>query len=207
MNKCYFNNHTTTGFTLVEMIVVIALNTIIMLAVFATIVQLYQTNSYTFAQTAEVEAARAGILKWTQDAREMTFAADGSFPLVVLGTSTIAYFSDTDRDDDIEYIEYELSSTTLYRNVHKPTGSPPTYDYINPTTVEVVSEYVQNELQDVPIYTYYDSAGLVLTNPSTMITDARYIEMSIIVNIDPLRSPGEFELRTSAAPRNIKDNL
>lgn len=207
MSCAYVHPQYHSGFTLVETLVVIALNTIILLSVFTTIVQLYQNNSYTFAQTAEVEAARAGILKWTQDAREMTFAADGSFPLVTLSTTTMAFFSDTDRDNDIEYIEYELSSTTLYRNVHKPTGTPPTYDYVTPTTVEVVSEFVQNHLQGAPIFMYYSNDGDELLSPSTMITDARYIEMSVIVNIDPFRSPGEFELRTSAAPRNIKDNL
>lgn len=196
-----------SGFTLIEMLVVIAINTILLLVIFSTITSLYQTNSYTFVQAQEVDAARSGIVKWTQDAREMTFAADGSFPLVSLSTSTMSFFSDTDRDDDIEYIEYVLSSTTLYRNVHKPTGTPPAYDFATPTAVEIVSEYVQNDLQNTPVFTYYDSAGNILLSPAAMITDARYIEMAVIVNIDPVRSPGEFELRSSAAPRNIKDNL
>lgn len=201
------NTHPRSGFTLAETIVVIAINTILLLVIFATITSLYQTNSYTFVQAREVDAARVGILKWTQDAREMTFAADGSFPLAVLGTSTMAFFSDTDAEADIEYIEYHLNSTTLYRHVHKPTGTPPVYDFVTPTKVEVVSEYIQNNFQDIPVFTYYDSLGNELLSPSTMITDARYIEMTVIVNIDPVRSPGEFELRTSAAPRNIKDTL
>jgi len=76
-----------------------------------------------------------------------------------------------------------------------------------PDSVEILSEYIQNGLQNVPIFNYYDSAGVELVSPATMISDVRYITMHIIVNIDPLRSPGEFMLQGSAAPRNLKDNL
>jgi hypothetical protein len=70
-----------------------------------------------------------------------------------------------------------------------------------------MSEYVQNGNQDRVIFQYYNSNGVLIASPQAMISDITYITMNIIVNIDPVRSPGEFMLQGSAAPRNLKTNL
>jgi hypothetical protein len=65
---------------------------------------------------------------------------------------------------------------------------------------------VQNGLQATSTFFYYDVNGTAVTNSSN-ITDVRYVEAQIIVNIDPIRDPGQFMLRSSAALRNVKENL
>jgi type II secretory pathway component PulJ len=195
------------AFTLVEMIVVIAINTLLLVVIVDAIVSMYQTNSYSLAQTNEVEVARRGIAVWTRDAREMTLAATGAFPVAVLENNRMGFYSDIDKDNFVEYVEYTLSTTTLRKRSYNPVGYPPVYSTTTPDTTEVLSEYVQNIGQGVPMFTYYDSNGVVLASPATMISDVRYISMKLIVNIDPIRSPGEFMLQSSAAPRNLKDNL
>jgi len=49
---------------------------------------------------------------------------------------------------------------------------------------------------------YYDAEGSLATATST-VTDIRYVGVSIIVNIDPVRDPGQYMLRSSAALRNL----
>ena len=59
---------------------------------------------------------------------EMTTAEDGTFPLVVIDENHLGYFSDTDQDANVEYVEYILSTTTL-KKPYNPTGSPAVYNF------------------------------------------------------------------------------
>lgn len=206
-HKKKVTDESTLGFTLVEAIMVIGINTMMLLVIANSIALLYRSNSYSFTQANEIEAARRGLSVWVRDAREMTAAANGSYPAALLEPNRIGFYSDIDRDNLVEYVEYTLSSTTLTKRTYNPTGYPPTYSTTTPDTTETMSQYVQNLAQNVPVFAYYDSMGVVLASPSAMLTDVRYVTMRIIVNIDPLRSPGEFMLQGSAAPRNLKDNL
>ena len=200
------NTH-CAAFTLVETIVVVALFSILSLAIANSIHALYRYNAYTFAQAYQVQNARTGVQALVRDMREMTFADNGAFPLVQMDTHQIAFYSDIDRDDSVEYVEYELiSASTLEKRIYNATGSPPVYDTVTPDQTFTLSEYVQNYLQDLDTFTYYDGNGEVLASSSDL-TNVRYIEARLIINIDPTRDPGEYMLRSSAALRNVKENL
>jgi len=177
-----------------------------MLAITGTIVNLYQTNSYTIAQADEVDNARRGITQWNRDVKEMVTGEDGTYPVATIGEHRLGYYSDTDQDDQVEYVEYVLASTTLTKYTYNATGSPVTYDLLNPDIEEILSLYVQNINQGTSTFFYYNNAGNILASTSPLI-DVRYIRAQLIVNINPTRSPGEFMLRSSIAPRNLKDNL
>ena len=189
-----------------ETIIAIGIYTVLMLAVFSSITSLYRYNAYSIEQSGEVDNARRGITEWNRDAKEMTTAEDGTWPIAVIEPHRLGYYSDTDSDDSVEYIEYTLSGTTLTKNTYNPTGSPAVYNLLVPDTVETLSEYVQNSNQATSTFFYFDNAGNTLSSASPII-EVRYIQMQIIVNIDPDRNPGEFMLRSSLAPRNLKDNL
>lgn len=188
------------------MVVLIGIYTIMLLAVSQSITTLYQYNSYALEQSNEVDNARRGITEWNRDVKEMTTAEDGTWPIAIMEPHRLGYYSDTDLDDSVEYVLYELSGTTLFKNTYNATGSPATYDLTIPDKVEILSEYVQNELQATSTFFYYDDADTELASTSPVIR-MRFITMQLIVNIDPLRNPGEFMLRSSLAPRNLKDNL
>ena len=194
------------GMTLVETVIAIGIYTILMLAITSSISTFYRTNSYALEQSNEVDNARRGITQWNRDVKEMTTGEDGTWPVAIIDEHTLGYYSDTDRDDSVEYIEYILSTTTLRKFTYNPTGSPATYDLSTPDSEEVLSEYVRNIEQATTTFSYFDNNGVQLTSTSPII-DVRYIQMQLIVNIDPIRNPGEFMLRSSLAPRNLKDNL
>lgn len=193
------------GMTLIEVVVVCAVYTILMLAITSSIISIYQYNSYAFAQADEVENARRGIIQWNRDVKEMIMGENGTFPVAVIQPHRFGYYSDTDLDNTVEYIEYVLASTTLSKYTYNPTGNPATYSSA-PDSREDLSYYVQNISQNIPTFTYYDNAGAQL-NAGSSLLDVRYVSAQIIVNIDPTRNPGEFMLESSVAPRNLKDNL
>lgn len=198
---------TISGFTLIEALVVIALNTALMAVIMSTVTQLYKNNSYSFEQANEIEVARRGMSNWVRDAREMNLAANGAFPLVELSSTTMGFYSDVDKDNSVEYVKYVLSSTTLRKYIYNPSGYPATYSTSTPDSIQIMSTYVQNIKQNQKTFTYYSDTGAEIVNPSSFISDVSYISLKLIVNIDPVRSPGEFMLQGSAAPRNIKTNL
>jgi len=198
------NYNLNKGMTLVEMIIVLALFTILSLAILNGIAAFYRYNAYSIAQSYQVDNARRGVEYLVRDIREMTYADDGSFPLVDMEDNRIMFYSDIDRDFSVELVEYELSGTTLYKNVYEAVGSPPVYDTSTTSLSTNISVYVQNDVQDIEIFKYYDGNGL-LAATSTTVSDIRYIEVALIINIDPIRDPGEFLLRSSASLRNLKE--
>lgn len=199
--------HTKTtlcgGFTLIEMLLVIALTTLVSGALISGIVAFYRYNDYAIAQAYQVSYARQGVDIMIRDLREMTYADDGTFPLVSMSSTSVSFYSDIDRDNSVEYVRYRLSTTTLIKHIFDATGTPPVYSTTTPSATIILSEYVQNSLQNLPIFTYYDEQGTEAV-ATTTLTDIRYIGVSVIVNIDPIRDPGQFMLQSSAALRNLK---
>lgn len=202
----FTKKHLESGMTFVEMIVAISIFTILSLAITATISNLYQTNSYALSQAEEIDNARRGMTQWNRDVKEMTTGEDGTYPLAVIGEHRLGYYSDTDQDDSVEYVEYILATTTLTKYTYNPTGSPATYDLSSADSEDILSLYVQNINLGTSTFRYFDNMGTELSSTSPII-DVRYISAQLIVNIDEIRNPGEFELRSSVAPRNLKDNL
>lgn len=197
---------TQKGFTFVETIVVLAIFSFLSLAIINSVVSFYKFNGYAVAQSYQIQNARRGMEVLIRDIREMAYADDGTFPLAEMTDHRISFYSDIDRDDSVEFIIYEVASTTLEKRVYNATGTPPSYSTTTADELFTLSEYVQNLSQGSTTFAYYDVNGLLATS-TTNITDIRYIEAQIIVNIDPVRNPGEFLLRSSAALRNLKDNL
>jgi type II secretory pathway pseudopilin PulG len=194
-----------SGFTLVEAIMVMVIFTLVMFAIMQSILTFYKFNAYSIAQSYQVNHARRGMDIMVRDIREMTFADDGSFPIARMEANRIGFYSDIDRDNSVEYVEYQLSTTTLSKRVYGATGNPPVYG-TTPESTHILSEYVQNLVQATSTFYYFDSQGNPIT-ASSDITDIVYIAAQIIVNIDPVRDPGEFMLKSSAALRNLKENI
>lgn len=194
------------GMTLVETVVAIGIYTVLMLAISSSVTSLYKTNSYALGQANEVDNARRGMTQWNRDVKEMTLGEDGTYPVAVIEKHKLGYFSDTDQDENVEYIEYILASTTLTKYTYNATGTPAAYNFSTPDEEQTLSLFVQNILQATSTFFYFDETGAALSSTSPLVR-VKYIKAQIIVNIDPFRSPGEFMLRSSIAPRNLKDNL
>ncbi len=191
------------GFTLVETLVVIALFVVLSGVIFESIVAFYRFNDYTIAQAYQIDHARRGVELMVRDLREMIYSDTGTFRLAVMEDDHVGFYSDVDRDNSVEYIEYSLASTTLYKKIYSATGTPPVYG-TTPESTSTISEYVQNNVQSVPMFVYYTDMG-VPAGATTTVTDIRYVQLSVIVNIDIVRDPGQYMLRSSASLRNLKE--
>lgn len=191
------------GMSLIEMVVVTAVLSVLMVALTTTVANLYQANGYQEAQAHEVANARRGIDTFVNDVREMTYADNGAYPLVKMQPNLIGFYSDVTGNSNVEYVELGLmGTTTLVERIYDAASSSPMYNFTTPSQTRILSNYVQNQLEGTSTFLYYDQNGNLATS-TTPITAIRYVTVQAIVNIDPTRNPGLFMLRSSAALRNI----
>ncbi len=193
------------GMTMIEMLVTLSIFIVIMLAITFSLVSFYRYNAYGVEQSAAVDSARRGIEPTINHIREATYSDEGAYPVVSASQNSFSFYSDIDRDNSVEKIRLFLDSGVFKKGVIESAGDPLTYDG-QPETVFILSENVRNVDQGVNIFKYYNNTGVEIIDLSN-VSEIAFVKMSVIVNINPARSPNEFTIRASAALRNLKTNL
>lgn len=191
------------GFSLIETILVIAIGTLVMLAVMSSVLYFYRTNSNTIEQGFALSSARKGIEFMVRDIREATYSDNGAYPIILLGDNSFSFYSDIDRDNSVEQVRYFLDGDFLKKGTTNSTGAIPVYNPIDEEIV-VISDFVRNSYTSTDIFQYFDSTGVEVTDYND-ITSVIFVKVNLIVNINPERLPEEFELHSSATLRNVKE--
>ena len=190
--------------TFVEMLVTIAILSIMSVALAKIFTDFYKTNDFALEQSEAVDSARSGVSSAMQDLREATYGDDGSYPVLSAATSSITFFSNIDKDTSIEKVRYYLSGGTLYRGITNATSTPPTYAGQSETS-SIIAAYVQNASTSpaTSVFTYFDSSGNQLSAPFD-ISDIASVRTSVLIDVDTNRSPATFTLSESATLRNLR---
>ncbi|MFZ2555942.1 MAG: hypothetical protein WAZ27_01215 [Minisyncoccia bacterium] len=187
--------------TLIETVVWVAVATSAMLAIVTSVQYFYRTNNYAVEQSAAVSSAQRGVEEMVKTIREAAYSSNGAYPIIAMGTSTFSFYADVDNDPFIERLRFFVENGALKRGIIDPSGDPPVYT--NPETVTSVSDFVRNVDQSVATFKYYDLSGTLMTD-LTDIAEVRFVEVTVVVNINPFRLPNQFTLRSTAAMRNLK---
>jgi len=116
-----------SGFTLIEVLVVIAILATVGTALSGLIAYFYKSNGFVLEEASAVDSAHRGLDSAFESLREASYGDDGSFPVSAVATSTITFFSDVDGDGSVEKIRLYLLKGTLYRGVTNSAGSPASY--------------------------------------------------------------------------------
>lgn len=162
----------------------------------------YRGQRFAFEQADATRSARSGIERTVRDLRESSTADDGAYPIESMSTSSVTFYSDYDNDNKVERIRYFLTGTDFKKGVVESAGDPPTYATAN-EVISTVSDSVRNEAVGIPLFTYYDTTGALMSD-YTEIDELAFVLVRIVVNLHPERAPEDFELRSSAALRNIE---
>lgn len=206
MRQATYNNLQPTtynlhrGMTMVEVIVWIAVVTLILLALTTSILQFYRTNKYAIEQASATAAAQRGEERVVRVIREAAYSSQGAFPVVSIAANDFSFYADVDADPLIERVRYYISDTSLVQGVTDAVGDPPNYP--GPEATSTVAEHVRNVSAGVPLFRYYDETGAEITNFSQW-TKVRFVKISIVTNVDPLKVPDQLTLESSAALRNL----
>ena len=189
------------GVTLLEVAVWVSVFTFVMLAIMSSIMYFYRTNTYTIEQGGAVAESQRGIDKIVRVVREAAYASNGAYPIISIAPNEFRFYSDVDADPFIEQVRYGVQGTQLIEGIVNPTGDPPAYSGAEATST--LSFYVQNIPQATTTFRYYDKNGALITDYAK-IGDVRFVNVSIIVNVDVNKLPNQIMLRSSAAIRNLK---
>ena len=184
--------------TLIEVTVGISVLIMVLLALTTTLQYFYRTNTYAIGQSSAVTSAQRGMEKVIRTIRESAYSSQGAFPIVSIAPNDFVFYADVDSDPLIERIHYSVSGTSLIEGIVDATGDPPAYTGAEVTTT--ISDNVRNLNQNVPTFLYYDANGIATSDYAKV----RFVNISIVVDIDPNKLPNQLTLRSSAGLRNLK---
>lgn len=202
LHTTYQPLHTNRGFTLLEVLVLVAVLIMIVIAIVASTRYVYRGQRFAFEQADATRSARAGIEQAVRDIREASFADNGAYPVFSMATSTITFYSDFDNDQSAERVRYFLDGTDLKKGVVDASGDPPTYA-TSSEVISTISDNLRNEATNTPLFTYYDTAGALMSD-YTEVDELAFVLVRLVVNLHPERAPEDFELRSSATLRNVR---
>jgi len=99
-----------TGYTIVEMLVVIFVFTLIWEVVAQSIVMIYKTQGYAMEQSQAIDEARRGVDAMAKEIRQATNGDNGAYPIELAADKEFIFYSDIDKDGQVERVRYYLAT-------------------------------------------------------------------------------------------------
>ncbi len=194
--------------TLVEIFVAMAIFVAVMTAIAMFEGNIFRYNG-TISNSLQTSLSAQTIIKTLLvEIRESAPGANGAFPVVTAGSTTLSFFSDPDNDGTEEQVTYNLIGTTLYKAVIDPSGNPPIYSPASQSTTTILTS-VRNSTT-LPVFQYYDAnysgTSTPLSQPVTT-TAVHLIKVNLILDADPNRPPAPVTYSAQGSIRNLKTNL
>jgi prepilin-type N-terminal cleavage/methylation domain-containing protein len=150
------NRGNKNGFSLLEVLVVIAIAGAVIVVVgnvgtnIGSLNGLIENNLQSksdVAQTLQIIAS---------EIRGAGPSAAGAYPIVAAATSSFSFYSNINDNGIIDYVSYYLASSTIYRVLIAPTGTPATY----PTSSQITFDMIDNVtlVSSTPLFSYFDTS-------------------------------------------------
>lgn len=168
------------GFSLVEIIIVIAIAAAVVIVVSNVGTNVSGLNGLISNNLSSKSDIAQTLQIMTSEIRGAEPSAAGAYPIVAAATSSFSFYSDIKDTGAADYVSYYLSSSTIYRAVIAPTGTPATY----PTSSQVISDMVDDVslVSSTPLFVYYGatytgSPAQALSSPIAIAT-VRLVQIS-----------------------------
>ena len=205
VKKKWQGNTPRRGMTFIEVLVTLAIFTVLIVTINSLLVSFYRYNAYGIEQAAAIDSARRGIEPTINYIREATYSDEGAYPIESIASNVFVFYSDIDDDKNIEKVRLFLDGNMFKMGVIDSAGDPPSYKD-QPETVYILAKNVRNEELGQGVFSYYDSYGNIITSTTDLLR-VRFVKMIIVVNVNPQRSPDKFALTASASLRNLETRL
>ncbi len=188
---------TRPGFTLIEVVVTVAITAIIFVAVADASLSLLRSQNTSVGASEGIGSAVSGIELFENDVRAMQYGDNGAYPINSMSPYAFSFYADTPLGSGAELVTYTLSGTTLTRSV-VPPGYPPTYG-ATPGT-EDAALYVHNLDNSTSVFRYFDASGNPITDPNQA---ANVRTVSITLTIQPTPQNVPYHFTANATLRNL----
>lgn len=196
------------GMMMVELLVALAIFAVVIVAVFAMGSNIFIFNSTTTGSFQATQNSQAILKTILKEIREASPGANGAYPIISTGSTTLSFFSDIDNDGVAEKITYTLIGTNFYRAVIKATGNPATYLLANQSTTTLITNVINGNA--LPSFQYFDTNYTGTSSPlmhPVSPSMVKLIQINQRIDIDPNRSPLPIIFTVQANIRNLKTNL
>lgn len=199
-------NRYESGFTLIELIVTMAITGIVLLGLLG--LQRIMSNSQltTFGAYLDIDEANRGISTMVREIRNIRAGDNAAYPLVRAQDQEMIFYTDANYDGATDKVRYTLSGTQFVKGVIEPVGFPASYPAEN-EKVRVLADNVVNGTN--PIFYYYngdwptDTVNNPLPSP-TRLSDTKLMKVHLEISKD---NQNPYILESYVQIRNLKNNL
>jgi prepilin-type N-terminal cleavage/methylation domain-containing protein len=198
-----------SGFTLIELMVSLALFGVVIIAVFGFWRFVNQNYSFSFDQSRAVDQAERAVAYLTRELRQVRASEIGAYGLEQADDQALTFYADVDGDGQAERVRYWLDGDLIRQGVIQPSGSPVSYPSGSEKVTIIVSDVVNGTN---PLFYYYngDWPADVVNNPllpASRLLSTRYVRAEVAVRVgDSTQSP-TVQVSSGAMLRGLKTNM
>lgn len=172
-----------SGFSLIEILIVVMLATGVVLVVSNLSSNISSLNGLVGQELQSKSDVSQTLQLVTEEIQSAAVSGNGSYAIDSASTSSFAFYDDINHDGTVEHVRYFIASSTIYKGVIEPTGTPATY----PTSTETITNIISNVIipTSTPLFEYFDSSYTGTQAPMTepvIIANIRLVLMSFEIN-------------------------
>ena len=195
-----------TGFSLIEILIVSAVASLIVLMASnfsSTLGNLQNLVSQQLQSHSDIDQT---LQIMTTEIRSAAPSAAGAYPIDWANTSSFAFYSDINQNGAPEHVRYFFATSTVQKGVITPSGNPPSY----PTSTEIITTVVNNlTVTSTPLFTYFGSSytGIQPALTSTVdVSQIRIVQVNFYADINPSKAPQMLFFSDTINIRNLRSN-
>jgi len=196
------------GFSLIEIIIVVAIAATLVLAVSGLGGNVNGLNNLVSQELQSKSDINQTLQILTTEIRSASAAQNGAYPIESAASSSLVFYSDIDKDGSAERVRYFYGTSTIWKGMVQPTGTPAMY----PTATEVVIDLVDNVIPpttSTPLFTYYGASYTGTQAPlaaPVAVSAIRLVGISFYSDVQPSQSPGAQYFSSLVDVRNLRSN-
>jgi len=200
-------NKAHPGFTLIEILISVAIIVIISAVLAMVFIDVFSANSFLGDSFFIEREASATLRDMVQEIRTSSNSSTGGYFIEKADPFSIAFYTNVDKDATKERVQYFLSGTTLKKSVVEPAGSPVTYATTTASeSVKTVLSYVVAS-STAPIFLYFDKNYGGTSTPMTTpvnILNIRLVRIAITVDQNAFDDLPPMSVGSEVGIRNLK---
>ncbi|OGZ71870.1 MAG: hypothetical protein A2998_00775 [Candidatus Staskawiczbacteria bacterium RIFCSPLOWO2_01_FULL_37_25b] len=202
-------NNKNKGFTLIELIISIAVFAVLMFVVVGLFLKVFSNPEKNLMAIEVIDQGRIAASVFSNEIRNAATGNDGSYPLNQAGDSQIIFYSNyNSAGTAVNRIRYYFLNNNLYKGVIVPSGDPLSYNPAFETITALLTD-LKNESE--PVFYYYDGDYGGSSDPLSQpinLNEVKFIKINLILPRHSTESnDAVFLIDSGAAIRNLKDNL
>ena len=200
-------NNKVSGYTIIEILIAIAIFVLVSGIVLSFQNDLFSVNNF-LEESFRIQGSAEELLReMISELREAAESNLGGYPLEITGNTSLAFYSNIDKDPLKERVHYFLEGNELKKSIVKSSGFPLTYSTSTANeSLRVVLRNIQST-STVPIFSYFPEFISGTTTPLAQPVDPAAVKMvhiNISIDEDLNRLPPEITVSSRVLIRNLK---